>query len=248
MLETDLMIPDWPAPSNVKALQTTRAGGISTEAYASLNLGAHVGDQPLSVAHNRQQLSRFLPSEPLWLSQVHGTTVMNAVGAACQPQADAAYAHVPDAVCVIMTADCLPVLLCDKTGSVVAAAHAGWRGLLNGVLEATLDKLQVPPETLMAWLGPAIGPQAFEVGGEVRDAFLVRDAAAASAFSPSGSGKWLADIYHLTRQRLHSRGVNAIYGGQYCTYSDHARFFSYRRDGVTGRMATMIWLDGVTSR
>lgn len=241
--EADLILPDWPAPARVKALQTTRQGGNSTGTYASLNLGMHVGDQPLHVAQNRQQLSQFVPTEPLWLSQVHGAGVVDASTAACQPKADAAYARIANTVCAVMTADCLPVLLCDTAGTVVAAAHAGWRGLLDGVLEATVHSMQVPPQALMAWLGPAIGPQTFEVGGEVRDAFLARDAAAEAAFSAAHNEKWLADIYLLARQRLHGCGVTAVHGGGYCTYSDSNLFFSYRRDGVTGRMATMIWLE-----
>lgn len=241
--EAHLIYPDWPAPANVKAVQTTRAGGISETPYDALNLGAHVGDQPLSVARNRQLLSRFVPTEPLWLTQVHGITVVDAATASCQPQADGAYARVANAVCAAMTADCLPVLFCDRAGTVVAAAHAGWRGLANGVLEATMAAMQVPPASLLAWLGPAIGPQAFVVGDDVRGAFLAHDVEAASAFMAQSDGKWLADIYRLARQRLHKHGVASIFGGDFCTFNDIERFFSYRRDGVTGRMASLIWIE-----
>ena len=240
--DQDLIIPDWPAPPNVKALQTTRTGGISAPPYAALNLGLHVGDQALHVAHNRQQLARFVPTEPLWLDQVHGTLVVDAGAAGCQPQADAAYARAANAVCTVMTADCLPVLLCDCSGTVVAAVHAGWRGLLNGVLESAIAAMQAAPNELMAWLGPAIGPMAFLVGDEVRTAFIMHDAEANAAFQAQADGKWLADLYALARLRLSRQGVTAVYGGEFCTFSDMARFFSYRRDGVTGRMATMIWL------
>jgi YfiH family protein len=241
--ETHLIYPDWPAPANVKALQTTRAGGISAAPYDYLNLSSHVGDLELNVAHNRQLLSRFVPTEPLWLSQVHGLEVVNAATASCQPQADAAYARTVNAVCVTMTADCLPVLFCDKAGTVVAAAHAGWRGLAEGVLEATINAMQVHPGDLLAWMGPAIGPQAFVVGDEVRDTFLTHDAEADNAFTAQPDGKWLANIYRLARQRLQKRGVELIFGGDLCTFSDVDRFFSFRRDSVTGRMASMIWLE-----
>lgn len=241
--EADLIFPDWPAPVNVKAMQTTRCGGISDAPYDSLNLGLHVGDQALNVVHNRQQLSRFVPTEPLWLNQTHGIAVVDAAAADCQPQADAAYARAPNAVCTVMTADCLPVLLCDKAGSVVAAVHAGWRGLLHGVIEAAVDAMQVGPDSLIAWLGPAIGPQAFVVGGEVRDTFIAHDADVSRAFKSQPNGKWLADIYELARHRLQQRNITSIHGGDVCTYSDADRFYSYRRDGVTGRMASMIWLD-----
>jgi YfiH family protein len=237
------LIPDWPAPANVRALQTTRHGGISEAPYNTFNLGDHVGDTPLTVARNRQLLSALLPSEPVWLQQVHGTTVINAAQANCLPQGDASYTTHRDTVCVVMTADCLPVLLCDEHGSVVAAAHAGWRGLCDGVIEATVHAMNVPPATLMAWLGPAIGPQAFEVGDEVRDAFLAQQPQAQAAFVPGNAhGKWLADIYLLARQRLAALGIERVYGGGFCTHTDRERFFSYRRDGQTGRMATFIWI------
>lgn len=249
------IIPDWPAPPNVKALQTTRHGGASAAPYDSLNLGDHVGDAPLAVAHNRQLLSSLLPVEPVWLNQVHGTVVAKTATAACRPQADACVAMRRAEVCAVMTADCLPVLLCDDSGSVVGAAHAGWRGLCDGVIERTVQAMGVPPSTLMAWLGPAIGPSAFEVGAEVRAAFVAKQPQAAAAFLPSpasgrGAGgegreessKYLADLYLLARQRLLALGITRIYGGGLCTYTDRMRFFSYRRDGATGRMGTFIWL------
>ncbi len=238
------IIPDWPAPHRVKALQTTRVGGVSAAPYDSLNLGDHVGDLPLAVAHNRQLLSALLPGEPVWLKQVHGTEVVNADAASCLPQGDAAVATRRGAVCAVMTADCLPVLLCDDQGSVVGAAHAGWRGLCAGVIERTVQAMNVPPQTLMAWLGPAIGPAAFEVGAEVRAAFLAQQPRAADAFVsvPDAANKYLADIYLLARQRLNELGITRIHGGGLCTYTDRERFFSYRRDGATGRMGTFIWL------
>jgi len=240
------LIPDWPAPAQVKAVQTTRLGGVSVAPYDSLNLGSHVGDNPLAVARNRQSLNVLLPSEPVWLEQVHGTLVANADHASCLPQADACIAWHRAAVCVVMTADCLPVLLCDTQGTVVGAAHAGWKGLAAGVIEATVQAMDVAPQNLLAWLGPAISQQAFEVGEEVRAAFVGYDPQAASAFTPSplmGEGeKWLADLYALARLRLNALGITQIYGGDHCTYREREKFFSYRRDGATGRMGTFIWL------
>jgi len=242
-LPEHLIIPDWPAPLNVKALQTTRAGGISSPPYDSLNLGDHVGDSPLAVERNRILLNRLLPSEPVWLEQVHGIRVANADMAGCLPQADACIARHRAAVCVVMTADCLPILLCDRQGSVVAAAHAGWKGLAAGVIEATVRAMEVAPENIMAWLGPAISQEAFEVGDEVRAAFLAIQPQAASAFVPGRSGKWYADLYALARLRLNALGINRFYGGGSCTYRERDRYFSYRRDGATGRMGTFIWLE-----
>lgn len=237
--------PNWPAPSNVKALQTTRTGGVSKDAYASLNLGAHVNDDPIAVAANRQLLSAYLPSEPVWVNQVHGVTVIDAATSSCLENADASFTTKPNVVCVTMTADCLPVLLCDKNGTVVAAVHAGWRGLCDGVIEAAVAKMQVPPTEILVWLGPAIGPNAFEVGEDVREQFISKDANAALAFKPHGD-KWLCNMYLIARQRLHAVGVTEIYGASvnenFCTYTDESRFFSFRRDNVTGRMASMIWL------
>lgn len=241
-MAADCLLPDWPAPAGVRALQTLRTGGCSPAPWRSLNLGDHVGDDPGRVAANRAGLRAQLPAEPLWLNQVHGTSVVDAASATQCVAADAAFSRRPGLVCAVMTADCLPVLFCDRAGTVVAAAHAGWRGLLDGVLENTVAAMQVPPSELLTWLGPAIGPERFEVGDEVRTAFVGRDAGAATCFAAQANGKWLADIYGLARLRLAKLGVTQISGGNACTVSDAERYFSYRRDGVTGRMATLIWL------
>ena len=227
---------------------TLRSGGVSAPPFDTLNLGTHVGDAPEAVRENRQRLRQTLqlPAEPCWLEQVHGTAVIEANACsltAALPRADACIARSSGQVCVIMTADCLPVLFCSRAGDRVAAAHAGWRVLAGGVLDSTVSSLGLPGSQLMAWLGPAIGPQEFEVGDEVRMAFLARDAAATQAFLPSHRpGHWLADLYLLARQSLHRLGVTAVYGGGACTVRDETRFFSYRRDGQCGRMATLIWM------
>lgn len=290
------IIPNWPAPRSVRALQTTRQGGVGAAPYDSLNLGSHVGDNPLTVARNRMLLDALLPGEPLWLEQVHGAIVADADMAGCQVRADACIARRRESVCVVMTADCLPVLLCNEQGTVVGAVHAGWRGLCDGVIEAAARAMEVAPQNLMAWLGPAIGQEAFEVGDEVRAAFVAVQPQAASAFIPAQPGKWLpmtrrcgpsgagmaashplpqaagsaitsdlasvsgspsrmascsisnvsqvwfADIYALARLRLNALGITQIYGGGHCTYREREKFFSYRRDGATGRMGTFIWL------
>jgi YfiH family protein len=242
-LRDTFIYPDWPAPANVKALQTTRNGGISAAPYDTLNLGLHVGDDPVRVNRNRQLLAPFMPSEPVWMEQVHGTVVANADAAECRVQADACIARQRGSVCVVMTADCLPVLLCDEDGTVVGAVHAGWKGLAAGVIEATVKEMGVAPHKLLAWLGPAIGPEAFEVGEDVRAAFTAHDAKAAEAFKSHGmQGKYHADICLLARQRLAAPGITRISGGTFCTYHQKEKFFSYRRDGVTGRMGTFIWL------
>lgn len=248
-----LLLPDWPAPRNVHAVVTTRVGGVSPAPWDSLNLGTHVGDDPASVQANRERLMQALQAisscdEPQWLNQVHGIAVVEAESdvrrrAAFVPDADAVTTAQPGVPCVVMTADCLPVFFCDREGLRVAVAHAGWRGLCEGVLEATVRQFP-DPAGVLAWLGPAIGPQAFEVGEEVRAAFMAHDIGVADAFVPSpNAGRWLADIYALARRRLMHAGVTAIYGGNQCTLSDPARFFSYRRDGRTGRMASVIWRD-----
>ncbi|WP_019882141.1 MULTISPECIES: peptidoglycan editing factor PgeF [unclassified Methylophilus] len=234
--------PDWPAPANVKALQTTRNGGVSMGVYASLNLGDHVKDQPQHVAANRQLLSAYMPSEPVWLNQVHGVRVIDAALSSCLESADASFSSRKQVVCVTMTADCLPVLLCDQAGTAVAAIHAGWRSLCDGVIEATIAAMPVPANQLMAWLGPAIGPEAFEVGGEVRAQFMAQDTQAESAFKAKGD-KWLGDLYTIAGQRLQTLGVTQVYGGGRCTYSEPETFFSFRRDGDTGRMGSFIWLE-----
>lgn len=235
-----ILRPDWPAPQNVHACSTTRTGGHSQGAWASLNLGDHVGDDPRHVSDNRRLLCETLqlPAEPLWLRQEHGITVLEGQ-AGC---ADASVSFVPGQVCVVLAADCLPLLLCDRDGSVVAAVHAGWRGLLAGVIEAALKRMHRPAGDLLVWLGPAIGPRNFLVGSEVRDAFLDEDPLSASAFAVQREHFWYADLYALARQRLHRYGVHAVYGGGFCTVEDSRNFFSYRRDGVSGRMASLIWL------
>ncbi len=246
--------PDWPAPARVRALITTRSGGASAAPYASLNLGDHVGDDPLKVSQNRTLLRAHIPAEPKWLKQVHGIAVADADKCLIGAEADASVAHHAGNVCAVLTADCLPVLLTDTTGTVVGAAHAGWRSLLNGVVEATVAAMHVPASSVIAYLGPAIGSQAFEVGEEVRAAFIAAQPEAANAFILSKiqhetrntqleTQRWLADIYQLARLRLQRHGVAGVYGGGLCTFTDAARFFSYRRDGVTGRMASLVWLE-----
>ena len=236
------IIPGWPAPAAVRACVTTREGGVSVAPYASLNLGNHVGDVSAHVVQNRARVRAALPAEPLWLRQTHGLQVADAVLAQVETEADASVAWQPNRVCAVMTADCLPVLFCDQAGTVVSAAHAGWRGLADGILEQTVAAMQVPAGQIMAWLGPAIGPDKFEVGEDVRAVFIADLYAASAAFQAGKPGKWLADIYQLARLRLTRLGVHQVYGGGLCTYTDAARFYSYRRDGVTGRMASLIWL------
>jgi YfiH family protein len=249
-MQPEWIIPDWPAPAHVHALMTTRAGGVSLPPYASFNPASHVGDDPAAVAENRRVLRQWLPAEPLWLNQVHGCDVVSDRLREAQgeiPAADAAVAFDANEVRAVLTADCLPVLFCDEAGSVVAAAHAGWRGLAAGVLEATVRSMRVPPERILAWMGAAIGPDAFEVGDEVRENFVAQHALTAIAFRPSLPGtldgaprKWLADIYALARIRLAQVGVERVYGGGLCTFND-PRFFSFRRETPTGRMASAIW-------
>lgn len=266
-----LLRPDWPAPAAVRAAVTLRHGaGVSTPPFDHFNLGLRCGDEPAAVHANRRALLGLagLPAEPLWLRQVHGTAVhigrsggsrdrvsagsraasavapAVAADADCEPEADAAVTTDPGVVLAILTADCLPVLLCADDGREVAAAHAGWRGLCHGVLEATIAAMATPPSRLLAWLGPAAGPQAYEVGDEVRDAFLAHDAAAHAGFVPTRPGHWLCDLYALARQRLADAGVTRVHGGGLCTITDPARFFSHRRDRRTGRLASLIWLAG----
>ena len=240
-MQADWLVPDWPAPARVRACVTTRSGGISQPPFDSLNLGDHVSDDPRAVAENRRRLQQALNCQPAWLSQVHGIRVVQADPARVQ-EADASWSAAPGVACAILTADCLPVLFCDRAGTRVAAAHAGWRGLAGGMLEATLDALDCAPDEVLVWLGPAIGPQAFEVGPEVREAFLSGYPQAEAAFRPSANpGKSLADLYQLARIRLAARGVTAVYGGGLCTWND-PRFYSYRRAARTGRFASLIWL------
>lgn len=234
------LTPEWPAPPGVCAASTLRTGGFSRGRYAGLNLGDHVGDDGDAVRANRQRVVERLglPTEPVWLRQVHGARVLAAEGATGQA-ADGVFSARPGQVCAVMTADCLPVLLCSLDGERVAAVHGGWRSLAAGIMATAVAALGTAQ--LMAWLGPAIGPQAFEVGSAVRDAFLRTDAGLDGAFRPVGDGKWLADLYAIARRQLGSLGVAQCYGGGHCTYSDPERFFSFRRDGATGRMATLIW-------
>jgi len=242
----DLIKPDWPAPNNIHAFCTTRNSGVSEGVYDSLNLAMHVADTPSHVQANRKHLKSQLklPTEPLWLNQVHGYNVVDAsLEYMVAPEADASFCDKPDNVCLVMTADCLPVLISNRQGNKVAAAHAGWRGLANGVIEATIAVMEEEPRELLVWLGPAIGPQAFEVGEEVRDTFVNCLPSTANAFEQNRQGHYLADIYQLARLRLQNIGVNSIYGGDYCTYTDAGRFYSYRRDDTTGRQASLIWFD-----
>ncbi|MBI3935779.1 MAG: peptidoglycan editing factor PgeF [Betaproteobacteria bacterium] len=244
MCHADWIVPDWPAPTAVKALITTRNGGASRGPFASCNLSERVGDDPQAVAANRRLLLRCLPQEPKWLAQVHGADVADADALQGVPRADASVARRPGTVCAAMIADCVPVLLCDRDATVVAIAHAGWRGLSSGVIENTVRRTAVAPERLIAYLGPGIGPLAFEVGDDVRDAFITRDAQAAHAFAAQPGGKWLADLYSLARQRLARLGVEEVHGGNFCTFGERERFFSYRRDRTTGRMAALVWMHG----
>lgn len=237
--------PGWPAPVGVRALSTFRSGGTSGAPYESLNLGDHVGDAAANVAENRRRLAAAagLPVEPVWLEQVHGTHVADLDGFGGAGPADAAFTRQAGRVCAILTADCLPLLLTADTGGLVAAAHAGWRGLALGVIEATVQALKVPPGRLLAWLGPAIGPKHFEVGPEVREALLQGDSGADAAFVANERGRFMADLATLARRRLSALGVSRVHGGGECTFAAGDRYFSHRRDGITGRQATLIWLE-----
>jgi YfiH family protein len=249
----DWITPNWSAPQHIKAFATTRLGGVSEAPFDSMNLGMHVEDKREHVSQNRQHLVEALnlPAEPLWLEQVHSKKVVNADHFSTDFSqvfsqiitADASISHTENTVCIVMTADCLPVLLTNRQGNVVGAVHAGWRGLKDGIIEATLQKMACDPTEIIAWLGPAIGADAFEVGDDVRDAFLSSQQSALDAFKPAKTtGKWFADMYALARLRLHNEGVEHIFGGDYCTYQDKARFFSYRREGKTGRMASLVFI------
>jgi polyphenol oxidase len=247
-----LLQPDWPAPANVRAVCTLREGGVGAAPYASLNLAVHVGDDPDVVAANRQRLREQLRlvSEPRWLTQMHGTQVFDADRAALSqssvvPEADAATTRRSGNVLAVLVADCMPILLCRRDGAGVAVAHAGWRGLAAGVVEASVDALGAGAGAgqLLAWLGPAIGPSHFEVGDEVRCAFMAHEERASAAFTRNARGRWQCDLYQLARQRLQALGVGAIHGERRCTYGERESFFSYRRDGATGRFAALIWMD-----
>jgi YfiH family protein len=242
----DWIVPQWPAPAKVRALITTRNGRASTGPYTSFNLGMGSGDAAAAVTANRAQLRVHLPADPVWLRQVHGIAVANAddhVRTAKEIEADAAIARKSNTICAVMVADCLPVLLADREGRVVGAAHAGWRGLAAGVIERTVEAMNTTPDSLVAFLGPCISGSVYEVGNDVRDAFCAADADAGVAFAPRPNGKWLANLPLLARQRLTRLGVmpTQIFGGGWCTFSDPARFYSYRRDGPSGRMAALIW-------
>lgn len=239
-----MITPAWTCHPRVRACFTTRAGGVSVEPYASLNLATQVGDDPQAVAENRRRLRAqlALPAEPHWIEQVHGTLAIRVPGAVHAICADASWTDQPGEVCAVMTADCVPVLFADDQGRCVAAAHAGWKGLLGGVLEAAISAMPVAPSELQAWIGPAIGESAYQVGAELRSAFVVRDPAAAECFRADDIGRFHCDLPALARQRLRAAGIERISGGQWCTASDPAAFFSFRRDGVCGRMAALIWL------
>jgi polyphenol oxidase len=242
----DLILPDWPAPAGVRAVFTLRMGGVSEAPFDSFNIAAHVGDETRAVAENRRRLRERLelPAEPAWLEQVHGRRVVDLDADGSDHSlgpADAAVSRTAGRVCAIQVADCMPVLLVSGDGSAVGAAHAGWRGLAGGVLEATVRAMCTPPEGLLAWLGPAIGQAHFEVGEEVRAAFLSGDPGAAAAFTANPRGRWQCDLYGLAKRRLAALGVTRIHGGAWCTHADGGRFFSYRRDGRCGRMAALIW-------
>lgn len=246
MTAADSIVPRWPAPRRVRAIATTRYGGVSGGAYASFNLGAHCGDDPARVSANRARLAGDHGTPPVcWLNQVHGTDVVDAdLDYAVPPSADAALCLSARRACAILTADCVPVLICDRAGTMVGAAHCGWRGLAEGVLGALVRRLPTGNENLMAWLGPGIKPECYEIGEDVRDALLAHVPAAVveRALRPSmNPGKWQADLYELARSELAGLGVTDVYGGEFCTFQD-ARFYSFRRDGVTGRMAALIWL------
>jgi YfiH family protein len=252
-MSLDWIIPAWGAPARVRALSTRRGGGVSVGRYQGLNLGTHVGDTPAAVAENRRRLraAADLPAEPAWLQQVHGADVLDldraADGGAGAPAGkDAAFTRGPGRVCAILTADCVPILLAATDGTAVAAAHAGWRGLAAGVVAATVRALETAPAQLAAWIGPCIGADRYEVGAEVRSAMIAADPQAGSAFRAGSNGKFLADLALLARLQLQALGVARIEAAGECTYADPDRYFSHRRDGQTGRQATLIWLEGAS--
>lgn len=239
----EIIRPDWEAPTGVAAAATTRAGGVSSGPYGTLNLAAHVGDDPAAVTENRRRLAKALdlPGEPAWLAQVHGTRVVAARPGGEPAEADAAFIREPGVVCAVLTADCLPVLLASRRGDEVAAVHAGWRGLADGIIAAALAAMATPAPDLLAWLGPAIAQPAFEVGGEVRERFTARDEVNAAFFAPNDRGRWQADLAGLARRELEAAGVT-VSGGGFCTHDESERFFSYRRDGGCGRLASLVWI------
>ena len=234
--------PDWPAPKNVHGFTTTRIGGVSKSPYDTFNLGDHVKDNPGDVKKNREILRAKIPSEPFWLAQNHTTIALEVAPFEVPPHADASYTREPKKVCLVMTADCLPILVCDKKGTVVSAIHAGWRGLAMGILPITLEALNIPVEETLVWFGPAIGPTAFELRDDVRHAFISNHMANESHFKAMDEC-YLGDMYAIARWQCAKRGIENVYGGGLCTVSDPERFFSFRRDGETGRLATLIWLE-----
>jgi YfiH family protein len=239
----DWIAPAWPVAGRVRALITTRAGGVSTGEFESLNLSARVGDDPQRVARNRAILRECLPARPAWVKQVHGTAVIDAAEATPEREADAMVTRAAGVVCAVLTADCLPVLVADRAGKTVGIAHAGWRGLAAGIIENVVRAMGVPASDLMAYLGPGIGPRRYEVGENVRQAFVRTSPEAEAAFESVQGGKYHADLAKLARQRLSAAGIGEVHGANLCTASDE-RFFSFRRDRVTGRMASLIWLEG----
>lgn len=245
-MNTQMFIePEWPASQKVKAYTTLRTGGCSSPPYNDFNLAIDLDDKIEDVEKNRLILQQILqlPAEPIWIKQVHGNTVIPATPENRFKTADATFSKQTDNVCAVTTADCLPILLCDREATVVSAIHAGWRGLNNGIIKETLNAINIRNNNFLAWLGPAISQACFEVGEEVRSSFIQNDSDAEEAFIPSPNGRWLADLYALARLQLKKLGVTAIYGGEYCTFSNKSQFFSYRRDGAkTGRMASLIWI------
>lgn len=238
----DWITPEWPVPRRVRALVTTRAGGVSSGEFSSLNLSARVGDDPQRVARNRAILRACLPAEPAWVRQVHGTVVIETARATPEAEADGLVTRAAGTVCAVLTADCLPVLLADRAGRTVGIAHAGWRGLAAGIIGNVVRAMDVPAADLIAYVGPGIGPQCYEVGEDVHQAFVGREPDAAGAFVSRQNGKYLADLHMLARLRLSAAGVDEVHGASVCTVSDE-RFFSFRRNRVTGRMASLVWLE-----
>jgi YfiH family protein len=241
----NFIIPEWPAPAKIKAYSSTRLGGFSYAPFDSFNLAAHVGDSFADVKQNRENLREVLqlPNDPFWLSQIHSTTVVQASHEQLNLTADASYTRNINTVCAVLTADCLPLLICDKNASCVAAVHAGWKGLLGGIIEETIKVLKIPSEELLVWLGPAIGADVYEVGEEVREKFVAHDPNAQTAFQFASKNQYLMDIYSLAKQRLAHQNITHIYGGEFCTMTQKDKFFSYRRDKETGRMASLIFIE-----
>ena len=239
----EIIKPDWPAPKNIVAFTTTRNGGVSYDGCSSLNLGNRNADSADNIATNRKILrtKMQLPNEPYWINQTHSKIAITIDHHYKITEADASFTTEIDCICVVNTADCLPLLVCNREGTAVAAIHAGWRSLVSGIIENTLDLFPQAPEEILVWLGPAIGPEVYEVGDEVRDAFLEHDPQAELAFKPSPNDRWLMDMYLLARQRLQKKNITAIYGGEFCTYTQNDQFFSHRRDSKTGRQASLIY-------